>query len=416
MNLEEKIKLPCGAVISNRFGKAALSERLADDFGNPTEKLEHLYRRWSHGGAGLLLSGHVMSTWQCYEAAGNVVITEKSERKAFERWAEAGTSAGNHFWMQINHTGRQTLKYVSSKPVAPSEVSAVKMLGLFKKPRALQDDEIETLISKWANAALFAKETGFTGVQIHSAHGYLNSQFLSPATNLRTDRWGGSIENRARFLLEIIRQTRKLAGPKFPISVKLNSADFQRGGFNEEDSMRVVEMLEAEGIDHLEISGGTYENPPSMDASADVKESTLEREAYFIEYAKKIREITKLPLMVTGGFRSLEGMKAAVKKGATDMIGLGRPMIMAPEIVREMLAGKIERVDTDPPSPFFMKSLAHMGELIWGIAQINRLGNGLEPDPKMSVNKVMMADTFQGPANVKRQVKRLKKEGHWGKF
>ncbi len=413
MLTNKSLKLPCGAILPNRFAKAAMSERLADDLGNPTVELETLYRRWSNGGAGLLLSGHVLFRYDAFEATGNVIIEKLADKAAFRRWSKAGTANGNHFWMQINHTGRQTFQYISKTPVAPSDSPRVKAAPIFKKARALSESEIESLIDQWALAGKFAKETGFTGVQIHSAHGYLGSQFLSPLTNRRTDQWGGSIENRSRFLLQIIRKTRKHVGAKFPISVKINSADFQRGGFSEEDSLKVVRLLSNEGIDLLEISGGTYESLAFVGTQEKEKkkESTIKREAFFLDYAAKARKISTVPLMVTGGFRTLEGMERALQKNATDIIGLARPLALAPEIINELLHNEKKGINTNPVKPFPFSSYRHMAELIWDMDQIRRISLGLEPDPARSILLSFFADFFRSLRSARRQMKKFHSEG-----
>jgi len=187
------------------------------------------------------------------------------------------------------------------------------------------------------------KAAGFDGVQIHSAHGYLLSQFLSPRTNQRSDEWGGPLVNRARLLLKVIQSVRAAVGPDYPISVKLNSADFVKGGFALEECLQVVRWLGDAGIDLLEISGGTYEQMEFLKAHAEdeVRDSTRRREATFLEYAKAIKPVAAMPLMVTGGFRTLEGMEAALREGHTDVIGIARPFCLDPEFPRRMMEGAL---------------------------------------------------------------------------
>ncbi|MDH5655990.1 MAG: hypothetical protein OEZ34_08790, partial [Spirochaetia bacterium] len=305
------------------------------------------------------------------ESPGNVIIHEKIDRVALTRWAQAGTENGNHLWMQINHPGRQIGNYLQETPVAPTGGIAVNIGGMFNPPRELSEQEIESIIDSWVRSALIAKECGFTGVQIHSAHGYLSSQFLSPLTNQRTDRWGGSVENRARFLLEIVRKTREAAEADFPIGVKLNSADFQRGGFDEKDSLTVIQLLEQEKIDLLEISGGTYERPSMIDGrkikrpgkNKAIKKSTAEREAYFLEFAEHVRKSVSLPLMVTGGFRSKDAMETALRDGSVDVIGMGRPFGVCPDLPNQFLNGTLDSVHADPPREFPVQIMAGAANL-----------------------------------------------------
>jgi len=347
------LDLPCGARLSNRIAKGAMTEGLADPLNQATDAHVALYRKWSEGGAGLLLTGNVQIDRRYLERAGNVAIDGPQSNEAKSRlaaFAEAGTVAGNHLWMQISHGGRQTPVSVNKHPVSASEQQVALPGKNFGKPRALTHDEILDVIDRFAKAAAVAKETGFTGVQLHGAHGYLLSQFLSPDVNRRTDEWGGSLENRAKLLLMSVRATREAVGPDFPVSVKLNSTDFQKGGFTPEDAIIVAQWLEQEGVDLLEVSGGSYESPKmlagdtlTVDAkkTQSMRPSTIAREAYFLDYAKDIRAATKLPLLVTGGFRSTEGMNAALASGAADAIGIGRPMCVETDLPAQLLEGKI---------------------------------------------------------------------------
>lgn len=349
-SIAEPLTLPCGAVVPSRLGKGAMTEGLASPRGLPTPELETLYRTWSHGGAGLLLTGNVIIDADHLERPGNVIIDRPPStdmKAALKRWAAAGTEGGNQLWMQISHAGRQTQKNVNPHPKAPSAVDVALPGGRFGSPVALTSEEIRELIDRFVVAALAAEEAGFTGVQIHGAHGYLLSQFLSPRTNHRDDEWGGSLDNRARFLLEVVRRVRAAAAPGFALSVKLNSADFQRGGFAFEDSLAVARWLEDAGVDLLEISGGSYEQPAMMDVpgleaseAPKVARSTATREAYFVDFAKAMRaELKRLPLMVTGGFRTRAAMEQALATGAADLIGIGRPLCGAPAACNDLLAG-----------------------------------------------------------------------------
>lgn len=339
MNISNQLVLPCGATLPNRICKAAMTEGLADKFDQPTEALNRLYQTWSEGGAGLLISGNIMVDKRYLERAGNVVIEQGSDINLIKQWTQSATLNGNHFWAQISHPGRQCPRMVNLHPVSPSDVQ-LDMIGNFGKPTPLLETEIEQIIERFATTARIAKEGGFTGVQIHSAHGYLLSQFLSPITNKRSDIWGGSIENRARLLLAVVRAVRDAVGPAFPIAVKLNSSDFQKGGFSHEDSVKVARWLQEVGIDLLEVSGGTYEKTKFLttEEEDDVRESTKHREAFFLEYAETMREaVGDLPLMVTGGFRTLEVMNEALEQNKTDMIGLGRPFCLVPDFPNKLL-------------------------------------------------------------------------------
>ena len=321
-----------------------MTEGLADPDDRATGRHDVLYGRWSDGGAAMLLTGNVMVDRRYLERPGNVVIDGNGGEAALRSWAAAGTRAGNHLWMQISHPGRQCTRMSSSHPVSPSSEKLKGMMGLVAPPRALEGHEIREIIQRFAHVARTAKQAGFTGVQIHCAHGYLISQFLSPRSNRRTDEWGGSLENRARFALEVYAAVRDAVGADFPVAVKLNSADFQKGGFSKEESTQVAHWLAERGLDLLEISGGTYEQMAMFsDTGQDTEkkaESTRRREAYFLDYARDMRAaLDATPLMVTGGFRTPELMREVVASGEVDVVGIGRPFCVAPELSRAILDG-----------------------------------------------------------------------------
>ena len=350
--IEASLTLPCGAQIPNRLCKAAMTEGLASPQGEPTEALERLYGIWSDGGAGLLLSGNVQIDGDHLERPGNVIIDrEPSEamQRALARWAAAGTRSGNHFWAQISHAGRQCQKIVNPQPKAPSAVKLGLPGGQFGEPQPMTEEDIESVITGFARCAKVVIDAGFTGVQLHAAHGYLLSQFLSPRSNQRQDQWGGSLENRARLLLASVSRVRAAVGPSIPISVKLNSADFQRGGFDFDESLQVAKWLEEASVDLIEISGGTYEQPRllNLDGMEPVEEqsvaaSTRAREAYFVDFAEAMHKEVSIPLMVTGGLRRLDAMNLALESGAADMIGIGRPMCVMTDAPAQLLAGVSE--------------------------------------------------------------------------
>jgi 2,4-dienoyl-CoA reductase-like NADH-dependent reductase (Old Yellow Enzyme family) len=408
--LGDSLRLPCGAILPNRLAKAAMTEGLAAADGQANPRHSRLYRRWAAGGAGLLVTGNVMVDWRWLERPGNVVVEDRSGRAALADWAEAGTAAGNHLWMQISHPGRQCTRMSSSQPVSASS-EGLDLLGLFARPRALTEAEIADVIQRFATTAAIARETGFTGVQVHSAHGYLLAQFLSPVTNRREDEWGGALENRARLLLEIVRAVRRAVGDDFPVGVKLNSADFQKGGFDLPDCIRVAQWLADERIDLLEVSGGTYEQPRlfgyegrAETAAEPQRASTRRREAYFLEYAREIRTAFPLPMMVTGGFRSRAAMAEALAGGELDVVGLGRPVCTEPDLPGRLAAGSALAAAAPPRLRFgksrwngpasplmLMKFLNVQGEMAWYYRQILRLAEGVLPDPTLKIGRALAA-------------------------
>ena len=344
--IDTKFTLPCGVALNNRLVKSAMTERISNKKFEPTEGHIRLYEDWAETNAGLLITGNVMIDHKHLESAGNVCF-EEHMLPQLKRWAEAGKKNGNHFWVQISHAGRQTNKFNTTRPKAPSEVQ-LKKLGLFGKPKAMTEQDIEEIIKGFVKTAVLVKKAGFTGVQVHSAHGYLLSQFLSPAANIRTDQWGGSIENRGRLLITILREIRREVGPEFPLSVKLNSADFQKGGLTQEESLEVVKMLDEEKIDLLEISGGTYEKVAFFlmnEDQGEIRESTKRREAYFMDFAQKVRTISNMPLLITGGFRTFDFCNEILENGELDLIGMGRPFITNREKIKGFIEGNVPVLD-----------------------------------------------------------------------
>ena len=371
--LAQPLTLPCGATLPNRLSKAAMTEGLATAQGVPTPELERLYGIWSDGGAGMLLSGNIQIDRDHLERPGNVIVDSEPNpemQAALASWAKAATRNGNHFWAQISHAGRQTQKIINKTPKAPSAVKLGLPGGQFGEPVALTAEEIAEIVRRFAVCAAAVKAAGFTGVQVHSAHGYLFSQFLSPRSNLRTDQYGGTLANRARALLDAVAAVRKAVGPDFPVSVKLNSADFQKGGFDFEDSLQVVQWLEQAGVDLIEISGGTYEQPKLLglqgmeeEEKQEVAESTMVREAYFVDFALAMQKKVSIPLMVTGGFRQRLAMEQALESGSADVVGLGRPMCVMTDAPKQLMAGLDELPRFENELSLFPSWLEFLGKL-----------------------------------------------------
>ncbi|MEM7563970.1 MAG: NADH:flavin oxidoreductase/NADH oxidase family protein [Pseudomonadota bacterium] len=378
--IQQPLTLPNGAVIRNRIVKSAMSEALADEHNNPTDGLIELFGRWSRGGAGLLITGNTpVDRWHL-EHAGNFVLDKNSDMNQVRRLAEAGKSGGALILAQLAHAGRQTPEFINAHPLSMSDVQ-LELPG-YGLPTPATEADFEAVIAQFAQSAALAKEAGFNGVEIHAAHGYLMSSSFSPRINTREDRWGGSLGNRARLVLSVVAAVRAEVGPEFIIATKLNSSDFQKGGFSHEDSIAVAKMLQDEGIDFLEISGGNFESPVSYQHTAK-KESTVAREAYFLDYAREIKAALDIPVMVTGGFRSLSVMNQALSENATDLIGMGRPFIVDPEFPARLLEGEIDAapaIERDfPPA----SELPRGAVLNWFCYQLER--HGLEGDSDISI-------------------------------
>ncbi|WP_244245490.1 hypothetical protein [Leptospira kemamanensis] len=248
--------LPNGVTLPNRLVKAAMEENLANDELLPDSALWNLYESWAKGGVGTMITGNVMVDHRSMTGPGGVVLEHGTKLDAFQKWSSIAKSNGGKILMQINHPGRLILAKLGGNVWAPSAVpvdlgNLSKLLG---KPKAMEESEILETIQRFANTAKLAEESGFDGVQIHAAHGYLISQFLSPLVNQRKDRWGGSLENRSQFLIEVIKSVRKVLHSEFIVSVKINSSDFQKGGFQFEDAITVIKSIQKLGVDFVEIS------------------------------------------------------------------------------------------------------------------------------------------------------------------
>ncbi|RIK87527.1 MAG: 2,4-dienoyl-CoA reductase [Hyphomicrobiales bacterium] len=373
MSLFSPLALPNGAVIPNRIAKAAMEENMADDDHAPSEALLRLYRAWAEGEAGLIVTGNVMVDARAMTGPGGVVLEDDRHIDRFRAWAEAGRSRGAQVWMQINHPGRQMPASLGQETLAPSAI-AIDIGSLsrqFPMPREMTAADIAEVERRFVTTAQLAQRAGFTGVEIHAAHGYLLSQFLSPLSNRRQDRWGGSLENRARLLIDIVRGIRAAVAPGFAVAVKLNSADFQRGGFSADDAQAVVAMLGSLGVDLVELSGGSYEAPAMMGAARD--ERTLAREAYFLDFARDIARIATMPLMVTGGIRRREVAQQVIDSGVA-MAGIATALAIEPGLPRNWRLG---RRDVPALKPISWKnkqlaSSAHMAAVKYQLTRVSR--------------------------------------------
>lgn len=381
--LNRPLTLPNGAVLRNRLAKAAMSETLGTYDNRPTMDLVRLYQRWAASGLGLIITGNVMIDRRALGEPGNVVVEDESDLPILRQWAQAATGQGAAIWAQLNHPGKQSTKGLNAFNIAPSAVPFREdMAAFFETPREATAVEIQDVITRFGRSAAICKKAGFSGVEIHGAHGYLVSQFLSPHHNRRTDEWGGSPEKRRRFVMAVYAEVRRQVGPDFPVGIKLNSADFQRGGFTEEESIDTIRALADAGIDLIEISGGTYEAPAMSGANQPQKASTATREAYFLTFGEKVRASVSVPLMVTGGFRTSAGMEEALRSGALDIVGLARLLAIDPDAPASLLQGRDSRQQVRPITTR-IKAVDRMGimEVLWYTGQLRRMAKGGEPRP-----------------------------------
>lgn len=381
MSLFSSLILPNGQVIPNRIAKAAMEENMADRDHTPSAELLELYRAWAHGGSGLIITGNVMVDARGMTGPAGVVLENDLFLDRFRAWASIAGSGGGKMWMQINHPGRQMPGGMAHETLAPSAIP-LDLGGQskrFPKPREMTEADIADVTQRFVTTAVLAERAGFHGVEIHAAHGYLLSQFLSPLSNRRADRWGGKLENRARLLIDIIRGVRAAVTPDFAVAVKLNSTDFQRGGFSPEDARAVVEMLAPLGVDLVELSGGSYE-APAMGAARD--DRSLAREAYFLEFARKIAEVAPMPLMVTGGIRRRTVAEQVVESGVA-MAGIATALAIDPALPNEWCAGK-NAAPTLKPNTWKNKPVASAAHMAAVRYQLRRLSQRRRTAPNVS--------------------------------
>ena len=372
------ITLPNGTTIKNRFFKSAMSEGMGTRDFQPKKNITTLYKRWAEGGTGLIITGNIMVDPKGTAEPGNIVFDKNSNMEILKNWANQGQQHGAKIMVQLNHPGKQVPKTIAKETVAPSAVPLGNGLNkLFSTPRALTTSEVEELVQKFVTSAKVAKEAGFSGVQIHAAHGYLISQFLSPHDNRRTDKYGGSLENRMRFLKEIYLGMREELGKDFTIGIKINSTDFKEDGLTEEDSLETIVELANLGLDFVEISGGTYERPAMMGAT-----SKSTNQVFFAEYSKKLKQKIEIPVVVTGGIRSINAMNTLLNDSTTDFIGIARPLTIDPNIPNKIKQGTYTIVETTRVSTGVKKLDKIFGSLL-GIVYyqvlMQNIAKGKEP-------------------------------------
>ncbi len=332
--LFQTLELPCGVVLKNRIAKSAMSDSLGDGTGHPTAEQNRLYQRWANGGLAVSIIGEVQPTHKYAEKPGNLVLNEKSDLGKFRDLARHGGENGTQLWLQLGHAGALAYAPIST----PKGPSALALSGLHCEE--MTHDEILQVPLEFAKTARLAQEAGFGGVQIHAAHGFLLSQFLSPLFNKRSDEYGGAITNRMKLLLDSIEAVRQAVGPNFPIAVKLNSSDQLEGGLSEDDALQVVAALDASSVDIIDISGGTYF--PGAKSASD----SAGRGPYFAAFAERAKTVTSKPLMITGGFKTREQAEEAVSSGAADVVGLARALVLDPTLPNHWAAGQL-------PEPVF---------------------------------------------------------------
>ncbi|TCK27560.1 NADH:flavin oxidoreductase/NADH oxidase family protein [Pseudonocardia endophytica] len=399
-NLFVPLHLPSGSVLPNRIAKAAMEENMAGHGQLPDRRLVELYRRWGTGGAGLLITGNVMVDAEALTGPAGVVLDDAAPVEPFAEWAMAGRAGGAAMWMQINHPGRQVEADMPGVVWGPSAVGVDlgRQSSRFGTPVAMTAEQIADTVARFAVTAGRAELAGFDGVEIHAAHGYLLSQFLSPLANRRTDEWGGSLENRARLLLDVVRAVRAAVSPTFAVAVKLNSADFQRGGFEADDARRVIAWLEPLGVDLVELSGGSYESPAMTGRPAD--DRTRAREAYFLDLATDLVATSPLPLMLTGGVTRREAADEALAEGVA-VVGMGTALAVTPDLPDRWRDGRPTAAPMRPVT-WSNKALASAAGMARVRVRLRRLARGARPAPHLPAALALVAEQVRRRAALRR--------------
>ena len=380
--LFQPLHLPCGVVLKNRIAKSAMSDSLGDGRGNPTPDQIRLYERWAEGGSAVSIIGEVQGDPKAAEKPGNLVLGPHSDETRLRALTQRSSANGMHLWAQLGHAGA-----MSHPPISvPKGPSALDLPGL--SCAAFTLDEIAMLPAQFAQTARHAKAVGFGGVQIHAAHGFLLSQFLSPLFNKRTDSYGGALGNRMRLLQEVITQVRSAVGPTFPVALKLNATDQLEGGFAEDEAIDVIKALDETSLDLIDISGGTY-FPGAKSASDSAGAGP-----YFAAFSKSARSHTTKPLMVTGGFKTIAQAVHAIEDGAADMIGLARALVIDPN-----LPNTWQQAGDDVTFPRF--AAPPEGAITaWYTQQLTRLGQDKQIDPNADLAMALAAYNERDDARI----------------
>ncbi|MDH3328942.1 MAG: NADH:flavin oxidoreductase [Desulfobulbaceae bacterium] len=324
-----------GMTLRNRMVRSATWEGMCEPDGEPTLKLSDFYRTLAEGGVGLIITGFAFVRREGKQLPGKMGIHRDDFADSFKNMTSAVHNAGGKIAVQLVHAGGQTdSENAGRQPLAPSSVRVAQFPEM---PQEISQDEIKIIVAAFGESARRAKKWGFDAVQIHGAHGYLVNQFLSPLTNRRTDQYGGSLENRSRFLFEVYNSIREAVGRDYPVMIKLNATDNLKGGLEAGDALAVAQKLSESGIDAIEISAGT---PASGDESpARTKIDNPKKEAYHLDLARKIKEAVHCPVMVVGGIRSYEVAEKVIQDQGVDYVSMARPLIREPNLPGRWMSG-----------------------------------------------------------------------------
>ncbi len=345
-----------GMKLSNRFVRSATWEGMAAEGGAVTPKLMDTIAALAKGGVGLIMTSHAYVRPEGQAGPWQLGIYKDELIEGLrEMWLAVHEHSGR-IVLQLSHAGFLAAQKLSGMiPKAPSCVEAFT-----KSPcQEMTVEDIKDVVESYGKAAARAKEAGFDGVEIHSAHGYLLNQFLSPALNKRSDDYGGPVENRAKAVLEVLERVRTTVGKDFPVLIKLNSEDFIEGGISLEDSVKVGVMLQEAGIDAIELSGGCLFSGRDSPVRMGIKSE--DREAYFRDAAKAFKEVVSIPLILVGGMRSLQVAEKMVDEGYADYISMSRPFIREPDLINRWASGDLSKAKCVSDNQCFRPGIAGEG-------------------------------------------------------
>lgn len=401
-------KLP----LKNRLVKAATAEGMATRGGNPSDSLIQLYGHWARGGSGLLITGNAHVDRRYRERSTSMIVDGQSDRDAYRRLAAVAHDHGAHILLQLNHPGRQCPAFITREPVAPSASRPLFRFSGYAPARAMRGDEIDAVIEAFAKGAQIAENCGFDGIQIHAAHGYLISAFLSPVQNRRIDGYGGSLAARSRLLLEIIAAVRAAVTPRFLVAIKLNATDFERGGLEVEEAVAVARLAREAGADCVETSGGTYRRLTIAGEATDDRwlAGVSSGEASFGRFAQSIVASAHMPVILTGGVRTRDHMTRAIERDGVSLIGLARPLCVDPLASAKLLDGRLADLSMLPGPPDIglsswfgsaspwrrVRRYNAFAALAWYSEQLHHIAEGRAIDPALSprraLRQMMQAD------------------------
>lgn len=345
-----------GMVLSNRLVRSATWEGMCDEAGYPTERLSTCYQDLARGGVGLIVTGYAFVRKDGRQLPGTLGMDRDDSAELMRRLTSGVHALGGRIAVQLVHAGGKANPPPGQARLAPSAIESPQFA---ERPVEMTQQDVTALVTAFGESARRVKAFGFDAVQLHAAHGYLINQFLSPLTNQRTDSYGGSLENRSRFLMEIYAAVRQAVGPDYPVLVKLNADDFMEGGWSLEEAVAVAKQLDQVGMDAIEVSGGTSASGDRSPVRG--RATTVSEEGYHRTLSQRIKAVVGCPVMVVGGFRSRAVVEESLQDGDADYIALARPFIREPNLAAKWQAGSLDAAECQSCNGCFKPGLEEGG-------------------------------------------------------